>query len=79
MSDASPEIMSIFGDALECHSPEERAQYIERVCQGDAELRGKIEALLQANEQAGRLLRGDQAPDADATVADLTSRPIAAT
>jgi WD40 repeat protein/serine/threonine protein kinase len=47
--------MAIFNGALELR-PEERAAYLEKACAGDAALRGRVEGLLQAHEQAGDFL-----------------------
>jgi eukaryotic-like serine/threonine-protein kinase len=53
MHDASPEMMSIFGGALERSSAEERAAYLDAACGQDAALRGRVEALLRAHAEAG--------------------------
>src|SRR5688500_12981739 len=58
MHDPSPHVMTIFGDALEQGSPERRASFVEGACGGDAELRGRVEALLPAHDRAGNLLGG---------------------
>jgi serine/threonine protein kinase len=51
----------IFAGAMECATPEERVAYLASACGGDAELRARVEALLQAHERAGRfLVEGDQ-------------------
>jgi len=69
MKDASPEMMSIFCAALERASAEERAAFVEAACGSDVEFRGRIEALLQANDQAGGFLQEKaEAHDANATV-----------
>jgi serine/threonine protein kinase len=62
MKDASPQILSIFGEALECPSAEERAAYLDRICCGDAGLRSKVEALITANARLGHFLEGNAAP-----------------
>ena len=49
----------IFAGAMECATPEERAAYLASACGGDAELRARVEALLQAHDQAGRFLAED--------------------
>src|SRR5262245_36461787 len=67
MKDASPEMMSIFGRALERSSAEERTAYLDEACGQDGALRARIDALLRAHEEAGGFLRqgpGTQAPEA---------------
>ena len=49
-------IQDIFSRALEQKSLEERDLYLDKACQGDAVLRGQIESLLRAHEQAGKFL-----------------------
>src|SRR5262245_13207888 len=41
--------LEIFAGALECATPDERAAYLASACGGDAELRTRVEALLQAH------------------------------
>jgi eukaryotic-like serine/threonine-protein kinase len=74
MPDTSPEIMSIFCDALERTSAAERAAFLETACGADTALRARIEALLQAHVQAGGFLTDQTSPSA---VIDgpLTERP----
>jgi serine/threonine protein kinase/Flp pilus assembly protein TadD len=43
---------SLFLAASDIADPAERAAYLERECGGDAELRGRVEALLRANDAA---------------------------
>ncbi len=62
MSSSSPQLVSLFGEALACASAEERAAYLDRAGGGDAELRVRLEALLQAHQQAGNFLAGNSAP-----------------
>ena len=47
---------SIFLEALEIASPEERASYVEAACGGDPHLREEVEALLRAYDRPRRLL-----------------------
>jgi eukaryotic-like serine/threonine-protein kinase len=58
MNEASAQLMTIFAEALECPSAEERFAYLERACGGAAELRVQVEALLLAYNDAGDFLRG---------------------
>ena len=43
---------SLFLNASDLSAPAERAAYLDRECGGDAELRGRVEALLRANDAA---------------------------
>src|SRR5216683_7933751 len=43
---------SLFLAASDLSDPAQRAAYLERECGGDAELRGRVEALLRANDAA---------------------------
>src|ERR671937_2803915 len=70
---------SIFAEALEKRSPEERAAFLDGACGHDAALRARLENLLRSHERAGSFLRKPLAPtvdeprDADAT--PLAERP----
>jgi serine/threonine protein kinase len=50
--------------------PAERAAYLERECGRDAELRGRVEALLTAHDGAGPFLEGDATGTSEATAAE---------
>jgi len=47
---------TLFDGALNCRTPEERAAYLDRMCQGKSELRRQLEALLEAHEKSGPFL-----------------------
>ncbi len=49
-------VKSIFDEAAEMASPEDRAAYLERACGGDADVRRQVDALLRALDQAGSFL-----------------------
>ena len=53
----SPDIKSIFGQALEQPSPAERAAFLDRACGPNAAVRAEVEGLLAAIDQAGGFLR----------------------
>ena len=84
LPDASPELMTIFSEALERTDPAERAAYLDRACAENADLRRRLEALLAAHDGSDRTL---QTETADATVTsdarrsprddtvDLTTQP----
>ena len=50
---ASPDVKSVFGEALALTTPADRAAYLDRACGGDAALRGEVEGLLAALGKAG--------------------------
>src|SRR5690242_14650927 len=69
MQDAGPEMLSIFAGAIERRSQAERAAFLDAACGADVGLRLRIEALLQAHEEAGGFLRDrTEAGDPAATV-----------
>lgn len=57
----------IFLALLDLPDPTARAQYLDRVCQGDSALRGRIEALLRSHESAGSFLGSPAVPNLSAT------------
>lgn len=58
MEDSSPPMLSLFGEALACQSAEEQAAFLDRACGANAELRAKLESLLQAHRESGDFLLG---------------------
>jgi len=65
MNEEPKDIKSIFAEALEKKTPQDRAAYLDKACGGDADLRSKLESLLESHEQAGSFL---EAPALDVTV-----------
>lgn len=57
MASWNPQANDLFLNAAEITSPEARRVFLDEACAGDAELRGQVEALLQAGEQAGSFLQ----------------------
>jgi serine/threonine protein kinase len=49
----------IFLEAVENHAPEQWPDFLDSACQGDAELRARVEALLQAHGQYNAMLDGE--------------------
>jgi eukaryotic-like serine/threonine-protein kinase len=47
----------IFLEALDLDDPSRRTAYLDRACAGDAELRRRVEALLEKHESSGEILR----------------------
>ena len=56
MSPPIPPEEEIFEAAISCTTPEKRQAYLDEVCDGRPELRGRVEALLAAHHQAGPFL-----------------------
>jgi eukaryotic-like serine/threonine-protein kinase len=52
----SPQLKTIFSEALARPPGSERADYVGEACRGDAELRAQVEALLHDHEGIGRFL-----------------------
>jgi serine/threonine protein kinase/Tfp pilus assembly protein PilF len=78
MASWDPRVNEVFLMAIEAASTEERAAVLDRECQGDPELRRKVEALLQAHDRAGSFLEeaapGLAEPDPAATLAGTETR-----
>src|SRR6516225_9721850 len=70
MNPAAREIESILLAAVEIASEAERRRFVERACAGDAELRRRVEELVENYFRAGSFLES-AAPNSVATVADL--------
>jgi tetratricopeptide (TPR) repeat protein len=76
MNEPERHCLTIFGEALECASPQERAAYLDCACGQDSTLRARVEELLQAHQAAGGFLQGSAsgtfpeslAPDGVSTV-----------
>jgi serine/threonine protein kinase len=73
MKISPPAEKALFAEALECASPEARAAYLQAACGGDAALRGRLEALLHAADQAEGFLEAPP-PDLDGA-ADAEDSP----
>ncbi|MEX2139334.1 MAG: serine/threonine-protein kinase [Pirellulales bacterium] len=58
MSQSSPHTLTIFAEALECASEQQRVAHLDRACAGDRELRACVEGLLRAHHEAGKFLDG---------------------
>ncbi len=58
MPDSRKDVKTIFGKAIEIHSDDERAKYLDQACAGDESLRAEVDDLLGATERAGNFLGG---------------------
>ena len=56
MAQPSAQVKTIFGQALEIESPNERCRYLDEACGGDAALRAEVQELLAAMGNAGDFL-----------------------
>jgi eukaryotic-like serine/threonine-protein kinase len=70
MADPPSHEEQIFNTALQFATREERAAYLKGACAGDAALRQRVDALLQAHEPAGN------SPDPDATATSSPSSDL---
>ena len=50
-------VETIFNEALEIRAPQERAAFLHRACNADADLRQRVDALLAAHDGAEDVLR----------------------
>lgn len=76
MADEMPDIHAIFNEAVERQAGEERGRYLDEACQGDHQLKGRIEALLCAHADAGNFLGGSSPPAAPTLdVVPIAERP----
>lgn len=79
MTTEESRVETIFFNALEKQSPEERAAYLEQACGADSELRRHVEDLIRAQPKLGEFLQGHAADALAAvditTVADVAAPP----
>jgi serine/threonine protein kinase len=75
MSEPDDREERIFAKALALPTGE-RQRFIVDACQGDAELLTRLEALLHADESAGRFMAGQAAYDTQDAIGDLPSVPV---
>src|SRR5262245_9718722 len=71
MTATTSDAKAIFFDAVEIQGTEERAAFVAKACGDDSALRARVNALLNAHDQAGRFLGGESAtqdqPDSEFT------------
>jgi serine/threonine protein kinase/WD40 repeat protein len=72
MTDAMPDIHTIFCEALDRTSPVELARYLDEACGSDSALRTQVEELLSSHRAAGQFL-GGLAAGGDVTVVPSVS------
>jgi serine/threonine protein kinase/formylglycine-generating enzyme required for sulfatase activity len=66
----------LFEAALEIADPEARKVFLDKACQGDADLRVSIEALLKSHDTAGSFLEIPAVDHLDAASAGRTARTV---
>ena len=59
MTDAQPDILAIFTQAVACAGPQEREEYVADACGNDSVVRQRVDTLLRAHFDAGNFLGGD--------------------
>ncbi len=62
MSEAHRHLLTLFAELLEVGTPKAQAAYLDQVCHGAADLRSRLEALLDAHRDAGAFLGGHTSP-----------------
>jgi tetratricopeptide (TPR) repeat protein len=73
MSEANRHILSIFCAALDHEAATEQAAYLDEACGHDADLRGRVDALLRAHRQAGNFLHGESSAS---SLSDTTAETL---
>src|SRR5688572_8701274 len=62
MSTSQPNLKAVFSKAMDFTDPAARASYLAEACGGNANLRGEVESLIQALDQAGSFLEAAASP-----------------
>ena len=65
MATPEPKLRDFFSKAVQYQNAQEQAAYLEQVCQGDADLRARLEDLLQAQREIGSFLQEPSASRGD--------------
>jgi serine/threonine protein kinase len=71
MERQAPGVRAIFDQAREIHSHGERTAFLDRACAGAPDIRGEVEALLRAGDEAGSFL---ETPAAGRLPGELAAR-----
>ncbi len=67
MVESKLDILAVFTVAAACRTAEERAKYLDEVCESEPHARARVETLLRAHSDAGNFLGGDS-PEATPTI-----------
>jgi tetratricopeptide (TPR) repeat protein/serine/threonine protein kinase len=57
MTDPQVELRDLFCEALDRHTPEEQAAYLDQACQGKPEMRCRLDALLRVHDEARTFMK----------------------
>ena len=75
-ADPNPE-KAIFLEAVERHDPDQWPAFLDRACAGQPDLRGRVEALLEAHREVGTAQRRELAEGTDpGPVATVDAPPL---
>src|SRR5262245_37421297 len=70
-------VKAIFLEAVEQHAPEQWPAFLDRACAGQPDLRGRVEALLEAHREVGTAEHRERAEGADPSpVATVEEPPV---
>ena len=69
----NPEVMSVFGRAVEIAAPRDRAVFLDEVCAGRPDVRSEVEGLLNAHGNAGSFMACPAAPAAETSPLDSSA------
>src|SRR5438132_243081 len=75
MESAVPQIESILAAAVEISSADERRAFVEQACAGDADLRRRVERMIEDHFQAGSFLESPPRPVAATLDETIAERP----
>src|SRR5262245_45914133 len=64
---SEPRLRELFNKALEYATPEEQAAFLDQACEGNADLRVRLDELLRAHHEAGSFLQ-EPSPSRDVTI-----------
>jgi WD40 repeat protein/tRNA A-37 threonylcarbamoyl transferase component Bud32 len=73
---SGPKVKEIFVAALDCEPGADRTAYLDEACQGDAELRRRVDVLLRAHERAQEVLGPTREPGIDEPTVLPTAHPL---
>src|SRR5262245_33748955 len=75
MQTAAHPIESILAAAVEIASEAERRQFVDQACAGDAELKRRVEELIENHFRAGRFLESPAPPLVGSSTVPISERP----
>ena len=75
MNEVTPDAKAIFFEALEQSGPDALAEFLDRRCKGNPEMRLRVEELLRAHQKAGQFLGGESKAGETVDVPPSNERP----